>query len=722
VLALAGCAARDPSLAEQKLQTILAPSSVSTASLASAQREIPADPVAQSAAVAAEPGLRTQYFMGTGETVGQARPAGTGAVSDTAGDVTLNFLNADIREVVRSVLGDILKRPYAIDPKVQGAVTLQTSRPVDRDSLLPILETALRLNGLSLVRADDLYTVVPMGDALRYAPVGRNGALGASAQGYAIQVIPLRFTAADEMQTILKSVMPAETLLWTVPARNLLIAAGSQRELAGIRDMVALFDVNWLAGMSYALFYPRNVEAKALVAELEAVFGTSKGGGLIRFTPIERLNAVLAMTRTPTFLREAAGWAERLDQATEAVDERIYVYYVQNGRATNLAASLNGLFGRKPNAGAAAVNERTGRRAAPDAESDPPSTPPIDRVPTGAPGMPSMPGLPNPQSPHAAPDAPTAPERPAAPPAANGEGIRLADRPAPKIIADEDNNALLILATPREYRVVRDAIARLDLAPLQVLIEAVVAEVTLTNDLRHGVQWFFRLGSTSLTLSNAANGAVQPNFPGFSSVTTSGTDIRAVLSALESVTSVKVLSSPQLMVLNNQTARLQVGDQVPIATQSASSVLTPGAPIVNTIQYRDTGVILTVTPRVNEGGLVLMDIGQQVSDVAQTRSSGIDSPTIQQRKINSTVSVQNGETIALGGLIRDRRSVDDVGVPLLKDVPLLGNLFKASVDVDSRTELVVLITPHVVRSTADIGRVTDEFRERLRAMSLASPP
>lgn len=229
-------------------------------------------------------------------------------------------------------------------------------------------------------------------------------------------------------------------------------------------------------------------------------------------------------------------------------------------------------------------------------------------------------------------------------------------------------------------------------------------------------------GAQDFTLSSAANGAVGAVFPGFAAVLHGGSDIRAALNLLESVTNVNVLSSPQLMVLNNQTATLQVGDQVPVPVQSATSVLTPGAPIVNTIQFKDTGVILHVTPRVNEGGLVRMEINQEVSDVTRTTTSGIDAPTIQQRKFNSSVSVQNGQTIALGGLIRDRRTQTDSGIPGLKDVPVLGYLFRSSTDIGTRTELVVLITPRVVRSESDISRVTDEFRERLRRLTLTEEP
>jgi general secretion pathway protein D len=294
----------------------------------------------------------------------------------------------------------------------------------------------------------------------------------------------------------------------------------------------------------------------------------------------------------------------------------------------------------------------------------------------------------------------------------------LAQGRPPQITADEIHNALVVMTTPRTYQVIEAALTKLDVPPLQVLIEAVVAEVTLTTDLQYGVQWFLKTGnSAQFTLSNSATGSTAPIFPGFAAVLSKGKDITGTLSALQSITTVHVLSSPQLMVINNQTATLQVGNQVPIATQSAVSVVTTNAPVVNTIQYRDTGVILKVTPRVNASGHVQMDVVQEVSDVTNTTTSGIDSPTILQRKFNSAVSVESGDTIVLGGVIQDKRSLGNSGVPLLKDIPLLGNLFKTNTDTDNRTEVIVLITPQVVTNEVDIGRVTEEFRRRLNEMA-----
>jgi general secretion pathway protein D len=285
-----------------------------------------------------------------------------------------------------------------------------------------------------------------------------------------------------------------------------------------------------------------------------------------------------------------------------------------------------------------------------------------------------------------------------------------------RIVADARQNALVIYATAGEYQAIESALQKLDIVPLQVMIEATIAEVTLNDTLKYGVEWFFNSGNNTISFSSLTTGAIASAFPGFSYLFASN-DVKVVLNALSQVSDVKVISSPQLMVLDNEAARLQVGDQVPIITRTAVSIDNPDAPIANEVQYRDTGVILDIIPHVNASGLVVLDIIQEVSDVAQQQQDAtIASPTIQQRRIASTVAVNGGETIALGGLIRDSTDNSVNGVPLLSDIPILGNLFKTTSDIVKRTELIVLLTPHVIRDRDDARSVTEELRRRLRAL------
>jgi general secretion pathway protein D len=268
------------------------------------------------------------------------------------------------------------------------------------------------------------------------------------------------------------------------------------------------------------------------------------------------------------------------------------------------------------------------------------------------------------------------------------------------------------------------ALRKLDAVPLQVLIEATLAEVTLNDELRYGLQWFFNNGNNSITLSNLTSGAVASTFPGFSYVF-QDSNTRIVLDALDAVTDVRVISSPQVLVLDNRTAELQVGDQVPIATQQAVDIDNADARTISTVEFRDTGVVLRVTPRVNKSGLVNMEIEQEESNAVETTTSDLDSPTIQQRRLSSSIVVNSGQTIALGGLIRDTRTNGRSGLPVLSQMPVVGPLFGTTEEIGRRTELLVLITPRIVRNQRDALAVTRELRERLKdaakAMDFPSP-
>ena len=615
------------------------------------------------------------------------------------GAVTLNFLNTDIREVIGAILGDALKRSYVIDPRVQGTVTVRTSQPLPAASVLPILEDILSMNGAALIKTGDTYKIVPLEGAaagFRTEP------------GYGIHVIPLKYAAAAAMNSLLEPYVPPGRVLRTDTARNVLLFAGTNGEARELEELVEIFDVDWMTGMSFAIYPLTSADAKTVVQELDRVFGQdfeSQTAGIVQFVPIERQNAILVITAQPTYLDKAAIWIERLDQGQEGVQQRGYVYWVQNGNAKDLAVILNDIFGGEQS------QTETGLGLAPGlAPAEITKYPEALRTPAVAPVTP-VPDL-EPTTDAATGVAPVVPVQ-----VSGEEGILLEVQAGVRIVADERNNALLIMATPAQYRAVLAMVRQLDVVPLQVLIEATIAEVTLNDQLKYGLQWFFNLGNSTITLSQVASGFVNPAFPAFNYLFNSN-DARVVLSALTSVTDVRIISAPHLLVLDNEQARLQVGDQVPIVTQQATAVIDPDSPLVNTVEYRDTGVILEIIPHVNSSGLVILDIIQEVSDVAETKTSGIDSPTIQQRQVSSTVVVQTGETIALGGLIRDRHTEGESGIPLLSDIPILGNLFKTTTNTDDRTELLILLTPRVIRNSADARALTEELRRRIPSVTI----
>ena len=540
--------------------------------------------------------------LGSGEFVRAPQPAPS-AVGREAGSITLNFENTPLTEVVKVILSDLLRENYLVDPTLQGSVTLQTSRPLAREDLIPTLEMLLRMNDAALVPSDDVYYVTPREFAVRGL---LSPQLGDSERplpaGYAVRVVPLRFVSAAEMEQILEPFAPASSVLRVDTFRNLLILAGSGEELAGLLETVEIFDVDWLAGLSVALFTPSFVDAQTLAEDLNSIFGDGAEGplaGLIKLVTIERLDALLVVSPRPEYIERVAEWIDRLDRDSGAVGSRLFIYHVQNGKASELADVLNQVF-----------QDTSAETTAPPAELAPGLEPVELRS--------DEPGLDDEQIARALPQAAPSPRVSTSP----AEGLAVSRGAPIRIIADEVNNALLVMATSQQYRQVQAALRELDIVPLQVLIEATIAEVTLTGDLSLGIEWFFnnrvaRDQDGVATLDLDATAALAAITPGFSYAITDASVVRAVLNTLASDSKLNIVSSPALMVLNNQKATIQVGDQVPITTQQQQATAGTST-VVNNIEFRDTGVLLTVTPRVNAGGLVIMEL-EQGSERRRTR-------------------------------------------------------------------------------------------------------
>ena len=644
-----------------------------------------------------------------------APPPASGAVSASQANVqdqgiTLNFVNADVRDVAKAVLGDYLKLNYEIGSNVQGNVTIQTNEPLPRARVLPALEQALSLSGMALVENKGLYKIVPIAEAHRnMGPAQPSSAAGKA--GYGVEIIHVRYVNAADLQKLLQPLVGTETTITADATRNLLIVEGTGEERQTVAEDAALFDADWLSGMKFQLYTPEHMDADELAKELGQVLGglNSPIGNVVKLLPIERLNSVLAIAPQQRYLTQLNAWVSRLDQPGKGNDKKIFVYYVQNGRATDLANTLiRTLFGNSAatTQSTATVTSTANTNAFASTSSTMPST--LNTFGTTSGSTPSSSvTAPSSEEPVTSPSAPPGPYD-------TIEGVNRQGLNSVHITADETNNALVILATPREYGVIQDALRQLDVAPVQVLLEASIAEVTLNKQTQYGLQYFFQHGNSQVTLSNSASPMIAPSFPGFSYIFANGNDIQVILNALGTINNVNVISSPEVLVLNNQTAQLEVGDSVPVLTAQSISTVGTNAPVVNAVQYLDTGIILKVTPRVNRGGSVMMDISQEVSGVDNSSTSTIGSPTIQQRKISSSVSIGDGQTIALGGLFTNQISTGNSGIPFLQDIPVLGSLFGTTTNNDTKTELLVLITPHVVDNMRKAQAVTDELRRKLQ--------
>ena len=630
------------------------------------------------------------------------------------GDITLNFNLAELSEFVRVVFEKILKKNYLIDPRVKGTVTLHTSNPIHEQSILPILETVLHQNSAALVLQDGIYKIVPVQEVLGQISAPRVGSKLASGSTYAMQIVPLRFVSAKEMEKVLKPMMPKDSLLID-EARNLLVLSGPRHRLQQMLDTIAIFDVDWFEGMSFGLFRLQYAEANGLVEDLQSVIGTdgsSPLAGIVRLTPIERLNAILVVSHAPRYIDEISQLINQFDWGVEgSPGQRLYVYHLKYSKADKLASVLQQIYeldnkdqaSRPANTLQLPPGERDNFSQPTQTLNSPPAS--AGRAIADAGFTAGGEGEPV-----------ARPVESAAPAVARADEKNpdLATQANINIIPEPDSNSLLIMASPQDYRGIETVIKQLDIPPRQVLIEANIAEVTLSDSLAYGVRWFLTNGASEFGFN--APVPVGAGGAGLTAATFSTTnDARAFIDLLATKTAVNFLSAPQVMVLDNQTASIRVGDQIPVTVRSSQSTGDGNSPVVSEVQFRDTGTLLSVTPSINAGGQIQLEISQEVSvPGADAAPGGGGNVAISQRTIESSVVVQSGETVLLGGLILETKNAGRSGIPLLMDIPWLGNLFSTTSDVIFRTELIVMITPRVVESPTEMRAIVDEVRGKMK--------
>ncbi|GAB6080816.1 MAG: type II secretion system secretin GspD [Hydrogenophilus thermoluteolus] len=695
------------------------------------EKAVPQQSQAQVAPTEAHSRPQPQLYPGTGQIVKLPAPPAPNPVLQQGEGVVLNFEAAPLNDVLRALLGDVLKLDYTIDQPNDVVVTLRTQRALPRPQVLDVVETLLQSHGMTLVRdRAGVYHVTTLDASKESLPAVR-GSDRARLEGAGLLIVPLRHIGVGDISRILQPLLPEGGLVKADPVRNLLILRGNKAQLDAWMDIIESFDVDYLAGMSVGIFplqYASVEEVNKAVAMLlgQQADGTSAEGasaagplnGLINVLPIERLNALLVVTPQARYLERIRTWIERLDRpADNEIEPQLFVYPVQNSSASHLAELLNGLFAGE---GGRAVTKTSG--VAPGLATTQggsgTSKTPQPLLASGDTGTKGTAGVSQAGLRTAITSGPSGTASSNA-----GAAVSATLENNVRIVADDRQNALLIRAPRREYRRIVDALRQLDQAPTQVLIEANIVEVTLSGNLKYGLEWYLQNGlgsgfTGSATLNFQQSGSIGPTQPGFSyAITNRAGIIRAVLNAAAERSQLRVLSNPSVLVLDNHTATIQVGQQQPVksaTTVSSNSVTT------ESITYKDTGVLLTVTPSVNAGELITLDIVQQVTDVGE-----IDAATGQRqfltRQIQSRVAVRSGETVVLGGLIRDNDTTGRSGIPGLADLPVVGNLFATNSRARSRTELLVLLTPRALPNESALRAVSDELRQRMRAFQRHVP-
>lgn len=641
--------------------------------------------------------------------------------------VEMNFEGADVQTVAKTLLGDILQLNYVVDPRVQGNVTLASAGPIARKDVLPAFESVLRMSNAAIVRSGDLVKVVPM-------PEAGAGAIsvGAGEPGFGVSLVPLRYTSASTVAKTAESFLSRPGAIRVVQSRNLLLVQGTTAERQAALDVVSTFDVEWLQNQSVGVYPLKSTSPETMIGELERVFETSDGGlgqGVIRFQPISRMNAVMVVTKNPKLLAQTTQWVRRLDRS-DTTGTTLRTFRLKNGKATEVAKILNDVFTQK------GAGDSATKQLAPGVESAQARMDALDRGSLNGSGS-NANGLTNAST--------NSDSRGAGTIAAafesfanrkNGEvdasGGSSGNIPRGtfqnlRITADAANNSIVVYSNQEDYRVVERALRDIDRPLMQVAIDATVAEVTLTDELQFGVQAYLKSkdvglgkdkGSVSLLSAGqevAQAALLQRVAPGLNLLLGSESQPRLILNALSNVTDVKVLSSPSIVALDNQPALLQVGDEVPITTSSAAVLTNASTPIVNTITMRNTGVILKVLPRVHANGSVQLEVDQEISNIVNGDQQTL-TPTIAQRRVHSTVSVTSGQTVLLAGLISERNQKTQSGIPGLREIKFLGDVFGNTSSTKTRSEIIIFIRTQLIRNSVEASAVTEEFRDRLQSM------
>lgn len=651
------------------------------------------------------PGVNADSMSETSEP-----PPGVGAQED--GKFTVNVDQASLPESAKLILGETLGYNYTVDPRVQGTVTLVSNRALSGRELLSAYEAALRLAGAALIQSEGNFKVVALQEVL-------DGEMGTAdlgrrvSPGYGVNAIPLRYVSPTNIMELLDGFIARSGSVRASKVGNMILIRGPAAERRQLVDVVMSFDVDWMKNQSSGLAHLENARAEELAPKIERVFAedsAASGPNGLKVIPVPSINSLIVIARSTAKVNTAMNWIKRLDQ--ESVDSpNYYVYAVQNGNATELARILSATFGV------------SGSSAGPSAEVAPDNQPVDISVEGGDPaqqdqmpaGQAEQQGKTDLQTGStgstggAASTSGGGGDTAAPAVTGDGSGIRITPNPA--------NNTIVISATPKEYRKILATLRQMDAPATQVLINTTIAEVSLNNKLRYGVQAYFESNNVAFALAGSqppADGPIiSPQFPGMNFMLGGISNPKLVIDALSGITNVRIVSSPSVLVMENETATIKVGDQVPIQSQTA---VTDGGNFVNSYEYRDTGVILKATPRVNANGVVMIELSQELSAVQGDNGVG-DNPKFTQRSLTSKVSVNDQQTVLLGGLIAGAEDRARNTVPGADKVPLLGRLVGTTENGAQRTELIVFITPKIIRNGEEAARESQDLRDKMKNLN-----
>ena len=642
-------------------------------------------------------------------TLPEARPSPPASATRTGSGVVFNFDNADIYEVIR-VMSEILKINYIIDPRVKGVVNIHTSGQISSADVFPIFQSILRLNGATAVKRDGIYEIVPLPEAKKLPTAlspSRDSGKPSSEERYIIQILPLKYVAVTEVSKMIKPFLSDGADIVENPPSNILIIGDLASNVKKSMDIINLFDIDIFTDLKVRIYPILNADAADVAKEMEKIFSsfevsTKSGRGVgITFTPIARINSLLAVSSIPSIFEKVEGWLKELDKIPgEGTKYSVFVYHVQNAKAKDLAEVLKQVY--------VPSKEKKTEAKEKAAEQVPRGTKPLPPPPSG-------------------------------PPAASTEGASVPEGEI-NVVVDEANNALVVRAFARDYKSILETIKRLDIYPRQVLIEILLADITLTDDSEYGIDFvkYMDGGKWQQTITYGTFSQLAEAGPGLSySIVQEAGRFSAAIKAAATLGRLKVVTSPHLLASNNKEAKIQIGTSEPILTNTYTSTgvgtsVTPTGFVEGTIEYKDIGTIVSITPRISDGGLVTLELSIEESSLdsrelgrkdtsgvvagVASSSSTFTVPAFNKTTAKTVLSIKEGQTIAIGGLIRKTKDVSSQGVPFLGKIPVIGFFFTKNTRKDDRRELILLLTPHIITDEIQSKTVTDEFREKIQGL------
>ena len=656
------------------------PSFTSTATV-STPAPTPAEPSRPSWKKAGEDQKKLAQTSANNKTLTPQKPGSSSAEDE---GVIFNFDNADIHEVINTV-SDILGFNYIEDPRLTGVVNVHTKGKIQKKDLFPILKTLLKINNFTIIKKGRFYHITPLPLAKQeYVPPNlslKKESLPLT-DTLVFQIVPLRFISAQEIANIIKPLMsPGADLIMK---DNFLILMDFSANIRKLLSLIDLFDVDIFQHLHMKLYEVKNADVEDLTTDLEAVFQafelsseSAKTGG-INLVPITRLNMLLAVSSNETLLEKAVKWARELDTEVSETAIKIFVYYVQNGKAADIADVLNQVFKPRAEQKKKTIFQSKLRERKPSPKGV--KTPkPARRI--------VRPGL-----------------------KTTGELTGEVD-----IVVDDVNNALIIRATEKDYRIVEKTIKKLDIYPKQVLIEVLIAEIRLDDEWRMGVEWEYMNAMNNYNYTVKGTGVTnltEEITSGLKYAVDKTGRFTATLRAFAAKDRVNILSSPHIIASDNKEATINVTEEIPIVSGKVTT--TTAEPVITeTTEYRDTGIILKVTPHINDKGLVTLDVSQEVSEQSTKAATGSSNPIFLKRSAQTSMVVQDGQTVIIGGLIKESWSKGKSGIPILSNIPVMGSLFGYHKKTANRSELMLLLTPHVITSIKEADLITREFRNKL---------